>query len=750
MPIPHPPTPPPAPPKKPKNTHTQPHHNSRSAATFAHKRCLGHRPIDGKTGKAGAYQFLTYGEVAGRVDAAGGAYARLGLRARDRVAVLGANCPEWMMAMQGCNRQNLVCVPLYETLGETAIEFILEHSAARVVVVQGSKLARMAAALRALPPASARRPDDGGDDGGGGSNSLLAVVYWGDDTPADAVDAARAALDAHASGGRPGPSSSSSSPPPQLLSWAELLALGARHPAAPDPPQPSDVSTIMYTSGTTGDPKGVLLTHRAVAATIAQCGANLDMHGESVGEDDCYLSFLPLAHIFDRVTEEFMLSRGGAVGYWQGVQDKVAEDIAALRPSLFCGVPRVYDRIHAGVLQQASRTPVRRAIFDWAVERKAYFMRDEGFRYDAAAPFLDWLVFRKVKARLGGRLRLVISGAAPLARGVEEFMNVGLGAVVLQGYGLTETCAAATIADPYNWDQIGTVGPPMPGVQVKLESVPEMGYDATADPPRGEVLLRGPLLFSGYYRQPELTAEAVDADGWFHSGDIGEWVGRGALKIIDRKKNIFKLAQGERERFFLRGGDGVRCLSTAPAFFFSSRGPVPAQPPHPHPPFPPNKQPQPPSPPPPPPPPTHPGEYVAVEKLEAVYKGAPVVEQVWVYGNSFESTLVAVVVPRERELRQLVAGAAAPKLPFADVCALPEARAAVARCLADVGRAQKLRGFEIVKAVALSPHEFSVEAGLITPTYKFKRAALLEAFKGEIERMYALVRKESGPLKGLV
>jgi long-chain acyl-CoA synthetase len=163
---------------------------------------------------------------------------------------------------------------------------------------------------------------------------------------------------------------------------------------------------------------------------------------------------------------------------------------------------------------------------------------------------------KQVKARLGGRLRLVISGAAPLARGVEEFMQVGLGAVVLQGYGLTETCAAATIADPYNWDQIGTVGPPMPGVEIKLESVPEMGYFANPEaagalangekpPARGEVCIRGPLLFSGYYRQPELTREAVDSEGWFHTGDIGEWVGRGALKIIDRKKNIFKLAQGE-------------------------------------------------------------------------------------------------------------------------------------------------------------------------------------------------------------
>jgi long-chain acyl-CoA synthetase len=144
------------------------------------------------------------------------------------------------------------------------------------------------------------------------------------------------------------------------------------------------------------------------------------------------------------------------------------------------------------------------------------------------------------------------------------------------------------------------------------------------------------------------------------------------------------------------------------------------------------------------------GEYVAVEKLEAVYKGSPVVEQVWVYGNSLESTLVAVVVPKEKELRSLVAGAAAPKLPFSELCALPEARAAVLASLVAIGKEQKLRGFEVVKGVFLSSEEFSVDNGLITPTYKYKRAQLLEHFKSEVEKMYALVRKESGPLKGLV
>jgi long-chain acyl-CoA synthetase len=167
-------------------------------------------------------------------------------------------------------------------------------------------------------------------------------------------------------------------------------------------------------------------------------------------------------------------------------------------------------------------------------------------------------------------------------------------------------------------------------------------------------------------------------------------------------------------------------------FFFSSHHP-------PSPFYPPTKTPQ-----------TQTGEYVAVEKLEAVYKGCDVVEQVWVYGCSLESTLVAVVVPREAKLRSLVAGAASAKLPFSELCALPEARAAVLGKLAEVGRAGKLRGFEIVKGVHLSPEEFSVENDLITPTYKYRRAQLLEAFRSEVEGMYARVRTESGPLKGLI
>jgi long-chain acyl-CoA synthetase len=191
-----------------------------------------------------------------------------------------------------------------------------------------------------------------------------------------------------------------------------------------------------------------------------------------------------------------------------------------------------------------------------------------------------------VKRALGGHVRIVISGGAPLSSHVEEYLRVVMCAPILQGYGLTETCAASFIQVPDVISMNGTVGPPMPNIDARLESVPELNYDAFGETPQGEICIRGNTLFSGYYKREDLTNEVL-VDGWFHTGDIGEWQPDGAMKIIDRKKNIFKLSQGE---------------------------------------------------------------YVAVEKLENDFLQCQVIDAIWVYGNSFESTLVAVAVPNEKAL----------------------------------------------------------------------------------------------------
>eukprot|EP00878_Enallax_costatus_P008716 GHUV01009110.1.p1 GENE.GHUV01009110.1~~GHUV01009110.1.p1 ORF type:complete len:512 (+),score=126.28 GHUV01009110.1:442-1977(+) len=440
-----------------------------SCEKFHSKPCLGYRPV--VEGVAGPFQFMTYAEAAEKTARLASAFSALGLKRNDKLCVLGANCPEWMIVMQACNRMSYVCVPLYETLGESAIEYILEHSEAQVAVVAGKRLSRVASALKLIP-----------------KDQMVALVYWGEASPKD-IQAAKL------SGTK-------------IYSLTELEAMGSKQIVPAEPPKPSDLSTIMYTSGTTGVPKGVMISHSALVTTIAGCNQYLESFNETLGPDDAYLSFLPLAHVFDRLAEEFMLHKGGSIGYWQGEIPKVLEDIMALKPTLFCGVPRVFDRIYAGINEQLKSSFIKWLVFHICLWHKSYNMK-RGIKHDKASPIADMLAFNNIKRKLGGRVRLILSGAAPLSTRVQEFMSCCMCAPVLQGYGLTETCAASTIAQPFVWDTIGTVGAPMPGVEIRLEAVPDMGYDPFAEPPTGEVCIRGPGIFSGYYKQLELTQESM-------------------------------------------------------------------------------------------------------------------------------------------------------------------------------------------------------------------------------------------------
>ena len=262
-----------------------------------------------------------------------------------------------------------------------------------------------------------------------------------------------------------------------------------------------------------------------------------------------------------------------------------------------------------------------------------------------------------------------------MARHVEDFLKVAMCCRVVQGYGLTETCAASFIAVPDVPDHAGTVGPPQPVLSFRLEAVPEMNYDPLGNPPRGEVCVKGPSVFSGYYKAEDKTVEVLEEDGWFHTGDIGELTASGALRIIDRKKNIFKLSQGE---------------------------------------------------------------YVAVEKVEGVYNRDAAVEQIWVYGNSFENSLVAVVVPAVDAVRawsHAGAGASAEEL-----CHDANVKAKVLESLNHTAKAGKLKGFETVRAVFLEPELFSVENELLTPTFKLKRPQLQKKYQAEIDAMYAAMK----------
>ncbi|KAK1276665.1 Long chain acyl-CoA synthetase 4 [Acorus gramineus] len=390
-------------------------------------RMLGRREV--VNGKPGDYDWMTYKQVYDVVMRVGNSIRSCGVSQGGRCGIYGANCTEWIMSMEACNAHGIYCVPLYDTLGAGAVEFIICHAEVSIAFVEEKKISEV---LKTCPKST---------------EFLKTLVSFGKVAPEQKEEAEEFGL--------------------AIYSWDEFLTLGDYQQFDLPVTKKDGISTIMYTSGTTGDPKGVLISHESIITLIAGVKQLLSSVNEQLDFKDVYLSYLPLAHIFDRVIEELFISIGASIGFWRGV-----------------------------------------------------------------------------KQGLGGNVRLILSGAAPLATHVEAFLRVVACCHVVQGYGLTETCAGTFVSLPNEPSMLGTVGPPVPNVDVRLESVPEMGYDALSNVPRGEICVKGNTLFSGYYKREDLTKEVMD-DGWFHTGDIGEWQPNGSLKIIDRKKNIFKLSQGE-------------------------------------------------------------------------------------------------------------------------------------------------------------------------------------------------------------
>ncbi|KAK6251435.1 hypothetical protein SCA6_005440 [Theobroma cacao] len=597
---------------------------------------LGRRQI--VNGKAGKYVWQTYKEVYDIVINVGNSIRGCGVEEGGKCGIFGANCPEWIISMEACNAHGLCCVPLYDTLGASAVEFIICHAEVSIAFVEEKKINEL---FKTCPNST---------------NYLRTIVSFGKVTPEQKEEAEKYGL--------------------AIYAWEEFLQLGENKRFDLPVKKKSDICTIMYTSGTTGDPKGVLISNDSIVTFIAGVKRLLERVNEQLTVKDVYLSYLPLAHIFDRVIEELFISLGASIGFWRGDVKLLVEDIGELKPTFFCAVPRVLDRIYSGLLQKISGGGLlKKKLFDVAYSYKYYNMR-KGRNHREASPICDKVVFSKVKQGLGGRVRIILSGAAPLSAHVEEFLRVVACCHVLQGYGLTESCAGTFVSLPDELSMLGTVGPPVPNVDIRLESVPEMGYDALASTPRGEICIKGSTLFSGYYKREDLTNEVM-VDEWFHTGDIGEWQPNGSMKVIDRKKNIFKLSQGE---------------------------------------------------------------YVAVENLENIYGLVSDIDSIWVYGNSFESFLVAVVNPNKQALERWAAenGVGGD---FDSLCQNPKAKEFILGELAKIGKEKKLKGFEFIKAVHLDPEPFDIERDLLTPTYKKKRPQLLKYYQTVIDNMYKAARK---------
>ena len=454
---------------------------------------FGTRPVVLRAKRGGAWRDIGYAEVTDTVRCLAAGLRELGVAAGSNVAILSENRPEWAFVDFACLTARCADVPIYPTLPAGQISYILRDSAAVAIFV--SSKAQLEKIL------SIRQPDV--------TPALRHIIAMDDDATG-----------------------------PGVMPFADLVARGraalAKYPRWREEAleaSPDDLATLIYTSGTTGDPKGVMLTHGNLTSNVIGGLQYLDLRTE----DSC-LSFLPLSHVFERMAGHYCMWQSGAVITYAQSVDTVSADLVEVRPTVVLSVPRLYEKIYAKVVEGAAASPLKKRIFEWcraAGEAWAELVltgQPVPFALGVKKALADKLVFSKLVARTGGRLRYFVSGGAPLSAEIAKFFFAA-GLPIFEGYGLTETSPVISV-NSRTHVKLGAVGRPIPGVEVTI----------AAD---GEILTRGPHVMKGYYNKPQATAEAIDAAGWFHTGDIGLIDGDGFLRITDRKKDIIVTAGGK-------------------------------------------------------------------------------------------------------------------------------------------------------------------------------------------------------------
>lgn len=328
-----------------------------------------------------------------------------------------------------------------------------------------------------------------------------------------------------------------------ILSFEDLREMGESNPVDPVPPQPEDLCCIMYTSGSTGTPKGVPIKHSAVVASIAGVTTII---GQYIGPGDKFLTYLPQAHILEFVFENACLYWGGTMGYGspKTLSDASVRnckgDIREFRPTILVGVPAVWESVKKGIIAKVNAGSVIVRNLFWSALAAKSFLLSTGLPGTA---ILDAVVFKKIKDATGGQLRVCMNGGGPIARDTQRFISMAI-TPMIGGYGLTETTAMGALTDPMHWTD-NALGDIPSSVEVKLVDFADAGYFAANNPPQGEIWIRGPPVFTGYYDNPQETADTLTDDGWFKTGDIGEFDKNQHLRIIDRKKNLVKTLNGE-------------------------------------------------------------------------------------------------------------------------------------------------------------------------------------------------------------
>ncbi|XP_060935077.1 long-chain-fatty-acid--CoA ligase 4 [Limanda limanda] len=618
---------------------------------FGEADCLGTREILSEeneiqpTGKVfkklilGGYRWLSYNEMDSVVSQFGCGLAALGQQPKSTIAIFCETRAEWMITAQACFRRNFPLVTFYATLGEEAIAFGLNETGVTHLVTSSELLeTRLKNVLPNTP-------------------KLKHVIF---------VDQKKVSTDGYAAG-------------ISIHSMEAVLELGKlpeNEGKAIVKPKPSDLAVVMYTSGSTGRPKGVMIVHRnLIAGMTGQCERI-----PGLGPNDTYIAYLPLAHVLEMTAEISCVTYGCRIGYSspQTLSDQSTKikkgskgDSSVLRPTVMAAVPEIMDRISKNVMSKVQEMNfIQKTLFTLGYKYKLGQIKNG---YDA--PICNALLFRKVKKLLGGRVRMMLSGGAPLSPATQRFMNVCFCCPVGQGYGLTETCGAGTITEVADIST-GRVGAPLICCEVKLRDWAEGGYTSKDKPnPRGEILIGGPNVTMGYYRNESKNQDFfVDEKGqrWFCTGDVGEVYPDGCLQIVDRKKDLVKLQAGE---------------------------------------------------------------YVSLGKVESALKNGLLIDNICAYANSEQNYVISFVVPNQKKLTELakqrnIEGS------WEEICTHPEMEREVLKEIKAVAANIKLQRFEIPVKVHLSPEPWTPETGLVTDAFKLRRKEIKNHYLPQIERMY--------------
>ncbi|VVT47072.1 uncharacterized protein SAPINGB_P001529 [Magnusiomyces paraingens] len=630
-----------------------------SVAHGPNQPCMGQRSFNQESKSWGPFTYETYAQVKQRaIDTASGiinivekANSIEPNKKQYVVGLYGPNTRNWVVADLACAYTALTSVPLYDTLGPESTQYIINLTEMPIIFASLAHIPYLLSIkdklplLKTLVSLNEFESPEFYEQPGYGKRDL--VTKW----------AASVGV--------------------TVYSMSEVEAIGQKSPRKLRKLVPEDIQSLCFTSGTTGLPKGVIISASAVVAGV--CVSKYQEAFETAVGQVTYLSFLPLAHIYERVDIYSLLANNSKVGFFHGEVTELFDDIQVLQPTLLAGVPRVWNRMAAAI----KASTIEADGFAGVLSRKAFNTKVTRLRETGVYTHALWdrLWSNKIRTKLGlGSTKAFISGSAPLAGENIELLKAALAIDLLQGYGLTESLSGVSVCMMGDIGA-GSVGPVAPTTEIRLRELPDMNYLSTDKPyPRGEILLRGPQMFWGYFKNEEETKKAIDEDGWFHTGDVGMIDDLGRIYIIDRVKNMFKLAQGE---------------------------------------------------------------YVGPERIESIYQSSSsLIAQIFVEGNSLEVFLIAIVGVLPEAYVAFLKHHFGLHIDPTDTAAMTETfkrldiRRAINEEINKDAKRAGLKGFELVKNLALFLEPMNADNGTLTPTLKVKRKEAAVLYKDTIDGLY--------------